>query len=328
MVLSAPEIDWEYAVVERQSTTDLTTSLLPFNLGKAVVDKDPSQNLELLAGDIVTIFSKADIRVPSAQQTKFVKLEGEFAAAGVYTVKPGETLRQLLTRAGGLTPDAYLFASEFTRDTVRRLQRQRIMEYADALESQINANTSASAASALTDRDANAVTASAATARSVVARLRQAQPSGRIVLPLKPDSMGIAAVPDIELQNGDRFVVPRMPSTVSVQGQVYNSNAFLFMEGKRVKDYMRLAGGPDRVADKKREFILRADGSVVSYQYASSPHPMLFTSSGFEDVVLYPGDTIVVPPVIQKTAYLRTFSDISTILAGFGITAAAINNLK
>ena len=110
----------------------LTTSLLPFNLSKAVIDKDPSQDLMLLAGDVVTVFSKADIRVPSEQQTKFVRLEGEFVASGVYSVKPGETLRQLVTRAGGFTPDAYLYASEFTRDSIRRLERQRIIEYADA----------------------------------------------------------------------------------------------------------------------------------------------------------------------------------------------------
>ncbi|HWG18685.1 MAG TPA: SLBB domain-containing protein, partial [Acidobacteriaceae bacterium] len=156
VVLAAPDIDWQYAVISRQSKDDLTTSLLPFNLAKAVIDRDPSQDLGLLPGDVVTIFSKADIRVPSAQQTKFVKLEGEFVGAGVYSVQPGETLRQLVARAGGLTPDADLFASEFTRDSVRRQQKQRLDEFADELESQISANSTANAASALTERDAAA----------------------------------------------------------------------------------------------------------------------------------------------------------------------------
>ena len=112
-------------------------------------------------GIYVTVFSKADIHVPVAQQSKFVRLEGEVAGAGIYYVLPGETLRQLLTRAGGLTPDADLFASEFTRDTVRRLQRQRILEYADELESQITATSAASSTTALTDREAAAAAASA-----------------------------------------------------------------------------------------------------------------------------------------------------------------------
>ncbi len=270
VILSAPDIDWDYAVIERQNANDLTTSLLPFNLSKAVVDKDPSQDLELISGDVVTIFSKADIRVPSSQQTKFVRLEGEFEASGVWSVQPGETLRHLLVRAGGLTPDAFLYASEFTRDSVRRLERQRILEYADALEGEITARSANLASSAVTDRDAAAAQESGAQARATLNRLRQAQPTGRIVFQLKPDAQDISALPDLQLEDGDRFVVPKKPSSVSVQGQVYNANAFVYQKGKKVKDYLYLAGGPDRNADKKREFILRADGSVLSHQYNSS----------------------------------------------------------
>jgi protein involved in polysaccharide export with SLBB domain len=323
VILSAPDIDWNYAVIERQNAIDLTTSLLSFNLGKVVLDKDRSQDLELLPGDVVTVFSKADIRVPASQQTKFVRLEGEFAAAGPYSVLPGETLRQLLARAGGLTPDAYLFASEFTRDSVRRLQRQRLLEYADALESEVTASTSAASSTAINERDAAAAQSSATQARAALARLRQAQPTGRIVLELKPDSKGIAAVPDIALEDGDRFVVPKTPSSVTVEGQVYSANAFLYESGKRVRDYLRLAGGPDRIADAKREFVLRADGSVVSHQFVSSRQ-----YGEFDRLQTLPGDTIVVPPKIEKGAILRELVDISTILQGFGIGAAAIEVLK
>ena len=328
VVLAAPDIDWQYAVIERQSKNDLTTSLVPFNLAKAVIDRDPAQDLGLLPGDVVTIFSKADIRVPSALQTKFVKLEGEFVGAGVYSVQPGETLRELVARAGGLTPDADLFASEFTRDSVRRQEKQRLNEFADELESQISANSTANAASALTERDAAAAAATANESRAVVARLRTAQPNGRVVLPLKPDSAGVDALPDIALQDNDRFVVPRIPSIVNVEGQVYNANAFLYVKGRRVRDYLRLAGGANRIGDHSREFVLRADGSVVSKNYGSFVEHTIFAGRDFDDVVLYPGDTIVVPPIIQKSAVLRNLSDISTILEGFGLGAAAIQVLR
>ena len=100
VVLSAPDIDWGYAVIERQDDKTLTTSLIPFNLGKIVLDGDASQDLELLPGDVVTIFSKADIRVPSTQQTRYVRLEGEVDAGGLCTaMQPGETLRQPAARA-------------------------------------------------------------------------------------------------------------------------------------------------------------------------------------------------------------------------------------
>jgi polysaccharide export outer membrane protein len=323
VILSAPDIDWDYAVITRQSPTDLKTTLLPFNLRKAVLNKEPAQDLELSPGDVITIFSQADIRVPNGQQTKFVKLEGEFVAAGEYSVLPGETLRQLLNRVGGFSSDAYLFASEFTRESVRRLQRQRLLEYADALESQITADTSASAAAAVTDRDAVASQASAAQARAALSRLRQTQPTGRIVLPLDPNSKAVDSLPDIALEDGDRFIVPKVPSSVTVEGQVYNANAFIYQKGKRVKDYLHLAGGPDRIADQKREFILRADGSVLSHQYTSGRQ-----YGEFNRLDILPGDTVVVPPKIERGALLRELVSISTILQGFGIGAAAIEVLR
>lgn len=317
VVLSAPDIDWSYAVIERQNKETLKTFLLPFNLGKVVLDGDQSQNLELLPGDVVTIFSTADIRVPISQQTRFVRLEGEFVGAGVYSVKPGETLRQLLQRAGGFTPDAYLYASEFTRESTRRVQQQRLNEYADQLEIQAAAAAAAGNAAAVNAQDAAAATAAASAAQASIAQLRRARPNGRIVLQLKPDSRGIDSVPDLPLEDGDQFVVPKVPATVSVEGEVYSANAFIFKRGERTIDYLREAGGPDRQADMKHAFVLRADGSVYSQQYGN-----------IKKATIFPGDTIVIPPQLQKLSIMRQLIDIGTVVSQFGIGIAAVNLLK
>ncbi len=317
VVLSAPDIDWSYAVIERQSRADLTTSLLPFSLGKVVLEGDSSQNLELQPGDVVTIFSTADLRVATSQQTRFVRLEGEFNASGIYSVRPGETLRQLLARAGGFTPNAYLYASEFTRESTRRVERQRLNEYADQLEAQVSAATTGSAGRAVSDLDRAAAAVSGEQARAAIARLRRREPIGRIVLDLKPDSRTIESIPDLALEDGDRFVVPRVPSNVNVEGQVYSANAFVYQPHRRVVDYLRQAGGPDREADRSRSFVLRADGSVLSRQYGN-----------FEHAQLFPGDTIVVPPTLDKRSLLRTIVDVATVVGQFGLAAAAINILR
>ena len=317
VVLSAPDLDWNYAVIERLDTQTLTTSLIAFNPGAFYLRGDQSQNRELLAGDVVTFFSTADLKVPSSQQTRFVRLEGEFAASGVYSVAPGETLRQLLARAGGFTGDAYLYGSEFTRLSTRRVQQQRLNEYADTLDAQISAMTATSNARAISDRDSAAAAAAAQDARESVARLRRATPLGRIVLQLKPDSRGVDAIPDLPLEDGDRFVVPRIPSTVTVEGQVYSANSYVFERGRRERDYLRQAGGPDRQADKRRTFILRADGSVYSSQYGDVARATMF-----------PGDTIVVPPQLDRRAIMRNLLDISSVVGQFGLGAAAINVLK
>ena len=313
VILSAPDIDWSYAVIERLSTVDLKTSLIPFNLGKLVMDGDASQNYELQPNDVVTIFSTADIRVPTTQQTRYVRLEGEFVAPGVYSVQPGETLRSLLVRAGGFTQEAYLYASEFTRESTRRVEAQRLQEYADQLDAQISSVTANNTARAVTGSDQVSAAVSAQDARDAVARLRRVVPTGRIVLDLHPNSAGVVSLPDLALEDGDRFVIPRVPSSITVEGQVYNANAFVYTPNRHMADYLHRAGGPDREADRRREFILRADGSVISDQYAN-----------VRKAPVFPGDTLVVPPIIDRRGFFQKVVDLVGVVSGLGLSAATL----
>ena len=322
VVLSAPEVDWAYAVIERLDRNDLTTRLLPFNLGRVVIDGDSSQNLALEPGDVITIFSKADIRVPQSQQTKYVRLEGEFTASGTYSVAPGETLRQLVGRVGGLTSNAYLYGSQFTRESTRVLQQQRLNDYAADLDRRIKLAEANSANNALNPQDQVADIAALQNARTVAMRLRQLNASGRIVLNINPESRNIADVPDLPLEDGDTFVVPQVPSSVDVFGSVYTQNSFLFNSRKRAGDYIRQAGGGTRTADVKRSYIVRADGSIISRQYSSA----LFTGN-FDAVRLHPGDAVIVPEQVDKRPLLRNLVDIATIIGQFGLGIAAIRVL-
>ncbi len=315
--LSAPDVDLSYAVIERQDPVTLTTSLIPFNPGRLLNDHDPTQNLPLFPGDVVTFFSTADIRVPSSQQTRFVRLEGEFVQAGLYSVAPGETLRSLILRAGGLTPDAYLYASEFTRQSTRRIQQQRLQEYADSLEAQIDAQSNQRIATSITSTDAQSVSVSAASARAAVERLRRTQVTGRIVLQIPPNGVGLNAVPDLPLEDGDRFIVSRQPSTVTVAGQVYNASAFLFEPDLQVRNYVREAGGPDRFADRKRVFVIRADGSVVSEQFHN-----------ISKATILPGDTVVVPPKLGTRTVLQDLLTITTLVTPIASTLALVAVLR
>ncbi len=316
--LGEPDIDWSYAVVERQSKETLTTSLLPFNLGKLVLQGDSTQDLELLPGDVVTVFSKADISVPQEQQTRFVRLDGEFASSGVYSVQPGETLRHLVERAGGFTSEAYLYGSEFTRESTRRVQQARLNQYVDEIALQVSTNATNNAGRAISASDTAAATAAQSQNQAIIASLRQVRSTGRIVLDLKPDSHDLSQIPDLPLEDGDRFIVPRVPSTVSVDGAVYNQNSFVFDQERRLGGYIRLAGGTNRDADKSRAYVIRASGSVISKQYSSS-----LRGNNFDSLHLYPGDTVVVPLNLTKGNTIRLIVDIAQIVGQFGIAIAA-----
>jgi protein involved in polysaccharide export with SLBB domain len=320
--LSEPDIDWSYAVIERQSKENLTTSLVPFNLGKLVLAGDSSQNLELLPGDVVTIFSKADIHVPQAQQTRYVRLEGEIGSAGVYSVLPGETLRHLVERAGGLTPDAYLYGAEFTRESTRRVQQQRLEEYVNQITLQVSTNATNNAGRAISAQDTAALGTAQQQNQNVINSLRQVQATGRIVLEMPADARDVSQLPDLPLEDGDRFIVPRVPSTVSVDGAVYNQNSFVYDPSRRVGSYIRLAGGANRDADKNRAYVIRASGSVLSKQYSSS-----LRGNSFDSLHIYPGDTVVVPLNLTKGNTIRLIVDIAQIVGQFGIAIAAANTV-
>jgi len=320
--LSIPEVNWDYAVIERVDPATLRTSLVSFDLGKLVLDHDAGQNLALMPGDTVTIFSQADIRVSLAKQTKYVVLEGEFVHSGVYSVQPGESLRDLVSRAGGLTEKAYLYGAEFTRESTRLLQQQRIDEYVRTVSDNAVRGTQALASSASSPDD---VSASRVAAQELSARLSQIRATGRIVLEFRADASNVNDVPALSLENGDHFVVPFVPATVNVVGAVNDQNSFLFQHGRSVGHYLDLAGGPNRNADWRHSFVIRADGSVVSGPGGN--RLSLWSSSAFKQLRLNPGDTIVVPDKTFRPSALRGVSDWTQIFSQLALGAAAINVL-
>ncbi len=320
---NAPEIDWDYAVVQRMSEQDLSTQLIPFNLGKAILGQDAASNVVLQSGDIITIFSQADLKVPEGQQTKLISLGGEFASSGVYRVMPGEKLRDIVNRAGGLAPSAYLYASEFTRESARVEQQARLDLLIAQAERNVAASTAKRAQSAQTAQEVSAANASVEAERVALDKLRLLKANGRIILNLHPDDHTVDSIPDIPLEDGDQFYVPTRGIAVNVVGDVYNPGSFVQQPGKTVNAYLKNAGGPTRDADSGRTFVVRANGAVVSKDTAPK-----FWAGGFDSMVMMPGDTVVVPPNTDKGAGLRNFKDWSQILFNFGLAAAAINVLK
>lgn len=319
--LPAPDIDFSYAVIERLDPKTYATKLVPFDLGKLVLAHDPSEDLLLEPGDIITIFSQADIRVPLHQQTKLVRLEGEVGHAGIYSVLPGETLRQLLNRAGGITPNAYLFGAEFTRASTRIAQQARLDDYVSTLELEIDRAAVASAAGALSPQDTASSQSTLQTTQLLITRLKQLRASGRIVLNLKPKSVDAGDVPDLTLEDGDRLVVPAKPSNVNVVGSVYDPSSFLFDGKARVSSYLKLAGGPNRDADRKHVFIVRADGAVISKEASTS-----FWGNTFADENINPGDTIVVPERVYKGSGARAFANYAQLFSSLAFTGAVLSN--
>jgi polysaccharide export outer membrane protein len=320
---TSPDINWDYAVVQRMDPQDLSTKLIPFNLGMAILEHNDANDVPLHPGDIVTIFSQSDLRVPELKQTKFVRLTGEFGASGVYRVKPGEHLRDLVREAGGLTPSAYLYGAQFSRQSVRVEQQIRLNQMIVESERSLNRRAVQLTATSTTPADIASANANIEAERASLELLRRIQPDGRIVLNVHPDDSTVYTIPDLALEDGDQFFVPSLPATVTVIGDVYNHGAFVREQGKTVNSYLRNAGGPTRDADKGRIFVVRANGGVVNKDASST-----FWSGGFDGMILMPGDAVVVPEQTDRGSFVRGLKDWSTILFNFGLAAAAIKVLS
>ncbi len=319
----APEIDWNYAVIERMDPKTLKTVLVPFDLGKLVLQHDQSQNLALEPGDVVSVFSEADVRVPIAEQTKLIRLDGEVAHAGTYTALPGETLRHLVMRAGGLTPNAYLYGSEFTRQSTRILQQARIDEYIQQLNMQVQRGNLAVASSGVSSsQDQSSAAAAQSSEQQLIASLARIRATGRIVLEFQPKSTGVDSIPNLPLEDGDRFIVPSQPDNVNVVGAVYDQNSFLYAQRRRVRDYLQMAGGPNQDSDRKYSFVIRASGAVVSKTTTNG-----LWGNEFASLHVYPGDTIVVPEKTFKPSGLRTALEFTQIISQLAFGALAFSIL-
>lgn len=322
------QINWDYAVIERMNKDTLTTQLIPFNLGKAVLQRDAEHNLPLQPGDVVSIFNQTDLRLPTDRQSRLVRIEGEVAAPGVYQAKPGETLRQLIKRVGGLTPQAYVFGTEFTRESVRRQQQKNLDQVVAKLEASMSSQSSAQLANLGADRAAQAATLLEAQKQSQqqqLARLKTMRSNGRVALELSPTQNNLTALPDIPVEDGDRIVMPSTPGFVAAFGAVNNENVFVYKPGRTVEDVLRIAGVTED-GELDQAFVLRADGTVVARKDRSG-----WFSGSFDSLALMPGDTVVVPQKIDReskwTFITRVVKDWTQILANLGLGIAAINTL-
>jgi protein involved in polysaccharide export with SLBB domain len=312
----APEINWDYAIIQRVNPTDLSSKLIWMSPRKAILEHDEASNLELQPGDIITIFSQRDISLPQDERSRYVVVEGEVRRPGVYKLEVNETLQSVLQRAGGLSPNAFLYGSQLLRESARIEQQNSLDQLVNTMEVQVRQSALSIAASA-GGGDAQGL---AQLQEGIVSQLRAVKASGRVALPVKPSDKKITDLPDMVMEDNDRLIIPHRPSTVSVVGNVYNPGSFIYDPHTNSGAYLEMAGKGKPQSDLKHAFVLRANGIVVAANNVNG----LFTGSKFERLRLYPGDEIIVPYKLPTGSFIRGLQGWSQIASQLAITAAAL----
>ena len=306
------------AVADRTRVT--IERLADRNLGRVSELLLPAQeNARLGTGDVVRAYSGVASALPRAQQNNRVHVDGEVAHPGDYVLPPGSTVADAVRAAGGLTVAAFPYGVEFTRESVRVAQQANFDRALRDLETDMVKNQATQRSTSVEETATQS--AQAASNSRLIERLRQVRPNGRVVMPIEPDAR---TLPDFALENGDSLSVPARGTSVGVFGSVFNTGSFVFVANHTTEDYLHLAGGPTRGADKGSMFMIRANGSVVSAQQGSS-----FWHSGneFREAVVQPGDTIFVPEELNKSTFIQDAKDWTQILYQFGLGVAGIKSL-
>lgn len=280
------------------------TRILNVNLSDAMAGRS---NIELQSRDRVLIKS-----IPEFAKTRTIELKGEVRYPGIYTFRDGETLKDVLQRAGGLTENAFPRGAVFTREKLRQLEAQRLREAEERLQGDLlGVQLEGDNFGGQTSQRIQQV-------EDLLEDVQNSRPVGRMVIDLA------AVVSDedyqpIRLQDGDSLTIPTIPQAVSVFGEVQFPTSHLHQQGLTVDDYLERSGGPTRQADEDRVYVVKADGSVML--------PERSRWFGGRSQQLQPGDTIIMPIDVDRLNQLELWSNVSQIVYQMALGAAAVGNL-
>ena len=278
----------------------------------AILRGDPAADLELASHDDLSISL-----VPDWNKNWSVTVDGEVKFPGNYQILQGETLSELIERAGGLTENAFPQGAIFLRESLRQREREQM----DLLAARMEAELTAMSLETLdtTGRE------SLQTGQSLLTQLRGADPVGRLVIDIQQittrNDSGTALIQDIELRDGDRLLVPVASQEVTVIGEAQQPTSHLYQPGLSRDDYIALSGGLTRRADKKLIYVVRASGAVIA-----SNQSKWFGRGG--SVEIQPGDTIVAPLETDRIRPISFWTQVTQILYQGAIAVAAVKTFN
>lgn len=277
---------------------DRQTTLLTVDLA-ALRRGDAGANLELQPYDYLLVQE-----TPDWTEQETITLRGEVRFPGSYPIRRGETLHEVINRAGGLTSRAFPEGGVFTRSDLKALEQQQLDKLAESMRADL-VSISMQAARAGQGNAGEALLAG----QSLLSQLQSAKATGRFVIDLpKLLSNEARSEQDVLVRNGDELFVPKRRQEVTVIGEIQNSSSHLYQQKLGRSDYIEMSGGTTRRADNGHIYVVRADGRVATQKE------------------MQPGDTIVVPVDAERMPRLPFWQAVTQILYNVAVSVAAVNS--
>ena len=282
---------------------------------------DPSQNMTLENMDQITV-----LVIPDWKTQIRVGIGGEVKRPGYYSMFKGEKLSDLIEKAGGFTPKAFLRGAIFTRRSVAAEQRRSLNQMADRMERELlESMQNMASGGGATNNSTGAFNAEYQRRRQLIDNLRHIDIMGRVITKIDTPKNIKNTHWDYELQNGDVLRVPEVPLTVNVMGAVYTSSTQIYRADMGINGYINAAGGPLKSAHKRMLYLLKSDGTTIKLTRSTA----MLTSKqwkaphGYSPVV-EPGDTIVVPVKYLDRQPIENFKDAIDIIYKVAVAVGVI----
>lgn len=267
-----------------------------------VVNISQFESVEPVDGDLIYIRN-----YPYRSAT----VSGAVLKPGTYTMSSGETLDDLVNKAGGFTNNAYPFGSVFENkeakiinEKARELLYQEFLDNIIAL-SQQNIGGSMDMTPIVT----------------LTKEINKSEANGRIVI----DILSIESRKSLGIQEGDTLLVPEKNNNVYVYGEVSSEGSVMYQENRDIDYFINKSGGTKKYADTSSIYVLHPNGESSRYSIKRN----IFENSPKSDIQVYPGSIIFVPRKIDdsssKTLAAQAYV---TILGNLGLALASLSSIS
>ena len=239
------------------------------------------------------------------------KISGAVLKPGSYTMAAGDTINDLIKKAGGYTENAYQFGAVYLNKdakTVNELSKEILyQEFLDniiALSQQnIGGSTDLTPIVKLTEE------------------IKNTEPNGRVVIDLLNDS----TIDLYSVKEGDELFVPETNNVVYVYGEISSEGAVMFSENKGVEYFVDKSGGFKKFADRESIYILHPNGESQLYRSKRN----IFENRPKSEMQIYPGSIIFVPRALDDSAPRRLAAQAYvSILGNLGIALASLSAIN
>jgi len=294
------------------------TGLIPVNLA-AIWRGEPGADLPLKPYDVLVIKP-----IPMWMEPGTIQLAGEVRFPGKYPIHQGETLQSVLRRAGGFTDISFPEGAVFVREELKKREKDQLEMLANRLQGDLAALSLQAVASSAAVAGSNAGAGASQgliVGQQLLAQLRETKPVGRLVIDVEGVLKGPLGGPDdVIVKDGDKLIIPKKTQEITILGEVQSPTSHVYQAGLTRDEYIAMSGGTTQKADRKRIYVVRANGDVVAAGRAG-----WFRRT--QNIEMRPGDTIVVPLDTERVPALPMWQAITTIIYNLAVALLAVRSV-